>query len=110
MGDGLMYRDKPGSDPIYVQANRWSDNNVQSKEVREFISSVSLRGINRGMFITPLFFTEEAKRTASMNPQNTTLPIDGKKRTDFAIQANAGVQVKRPYEFNDVDRDFFDEL
>jgi restriction system protein len=108
--DGIIYQDKLGIDRIYVQAKKWNDNKVQSKEIRDFIGSLSLRGTNKGVFITTSQFTDDALRTASMNPQNTIILIDGKKLTDFAIQFNVGVQVKKQYELKDVDQDFFDEL
>lgn len=108
--DGIIYQDKLGIDRIYVQAKKWNDNKVHSKEIRDFIGSLSLRGTNKGVFITTSQFTDDALRTASMNPQNTIILIDGKKLTDFAIQFNVGVQVKKQYELKDVDQDFFDEL
>lgn len=108
--DGIIYQDKLGIDRIYVQAKKWNDNKVQSKEIRDFIGSLSLRGTNKGVFITTSQFTEDALKTASMNPQNTIILIDGKKLTDFAIQFNVGVQVRKHYELKDVDQDFFDEL
>ncbi|MDB5208249.1 MAG: Restriction system protein [Flavisolibacter sp.] len=108
--DGIIYQDKLGIDRIYVQAKKWNDNKIQSKEIRDFIGSLSLRGTNKGVFITTSQFTDDALRTASMNPQNTIILIDGKKLTDFAIQFNVGVQVKKQYELKDVDQDFLDEL
>jgi restriction system protein len=108
--DGIIYQDKLGIDRIYVQAKKWNDNKVQSKEIRDFIGSLSLRGTNKGVFITTSQFTDDAQRTAVMNPQNTIILIDGRKLTDFAIQFNVGVQVKHRYELKTVDDDFFDEL
>lgn len=108
--DGIIYQDKLGIDRIYVQAKKWNDNKVQSKEIRDFIGSLSLRGTNKGVFITTSQFTDDAQRTAVMNPQNTIILIDGKKLTEFAIQFNVGVQVKYRYELKTVDDDFFDEL
>jgi len=108
--DGIIYQDKLGIDRIYVQAKKWNDNKVQSKEIRDFIGSLSLRGTNKGVFITTSRFTDDALRTATMNPQNTIILIDGPKLADFAIQFNVGVQVKKRYELKDIDQDFFDEL
>lgn len=108
--DGIIYQDKLGIDRIYVQAKKWNDNKVQSKEIRDFIGSLSLRGTNKGVFITTSRFTDDAQRTAKMNPQNTIILIDGPKLADFAIQFNVGVQVKKQYELKDLDQDFFDEL
>ncbi|RYY01008.1 MAG: restriction endonuclease [Gammaproteobacteria bacterium] len=108
--DGIIYQDKLGIDRIYVQAKKWNDNKVQSKEIRDFIGSLSLRGTNKGVFITTSRFTDDALRAATMNPQNKIILIDGPKLADFAIQFNIGVQVKKRYELKDIDQDFFDEL
>jgi restriction system protein len=108
--DGIIYQDKLGIDRIYVQAKRWSDNKVHSKDIRDFIGSLSLKGTYKGVFITTSFFTEDARRTSSMNPQNIIILIDGKKLTDYAIQYNVGIQVKEQYAVKNIDTDFFDEL
>ncbi|MEO5907754.1 MAG: restriction endonuclease [Ginsengibacter sp.] len=108
--DGIIYQDKLGIDRIYVQAKKWTDNKVQSKEIRDFIGSLSLRGTNKGVFITTFQFTEDAMKTVKMNPQNVIILIDGKKLTDFAIQYKVGVQTKEYFEIKSVDIDFFEEL
>jgi restriction system protein len=108
--DGIIYQDKLGIDRIYVQAKKWTDNKVHSKDVRDFIGSLSIRGTNKGVFITTSLFTDDALKTVKMNPQNIIILIDGKKLTDYAIQYNVGVQVKNSYEIKSIDSDFFDEL
>ncbi|HEV7333147.1 MAG TPA: restriction endonuclease [Flavisolibacter sp.] len=67
-----------------------SNTKVQSKKIRDFIGSLSLRVTNKGVFISTSRFTEDALRTAAMNPQNTIILINGKKLADFAIQFNVG--------------------
>lgn len=108
--DGIIYQDKLGIDRIYVQAKKWDENKVHSKEIRDFIGSLSLKGTNKGVFITTSQFTSDAMRTVEMNPQNIIILIDGKKLTDFAIQHNVGVQVKNTYKVKTLDADFFEEL
>ena len=53
---------------VYVQAKRWADTKVSSKEVRDFIGSLSLRGTNKGVFITTSDFTQDALNTVNINP------------------------------------------
>ncbi len=108
--DGIIYQDKLGIDRIYVQAKKWTENKVHSKDIRDFIGSLSLKGTNKGIFITTSQFTDDAEKTVKLNPQNIIILIDGKKLTDLAIQFNAGVQVKDHYEIKNIDMDFFDEL
>lgn len=108
--DGIIYQDKLGIDRIYVQAKQWKEIKVRSNEIRDFIGSLSLRGTNKGVFITTSEFTEDAYKTVQMNPQNTIILMDWKKLTDYAITYNVGVQVKETYQIKSIDSDFFDEL
>lgn len=108
--DGIIYQDKLGLDRIYVQAKKWADNKVQSKDIRDFIGSLSLKGTNKGVFITTSQFTQDAVNTVKMNPQNIIILIDGKQLTELAIKFNVGVQVKDTFEIKQLDMDFFEEL
>jgi len=108
--DGIIYQDKLGIDRIYVQAKRWKDNKVQSKDIRDFIGSLSLKGTNKGIFITTSEFTEDAIKTTRMNPQNRIILIDGSQLVEHAIEFNVGVQIKKVYQVKDLDGDFFEEM
>lgn len=108
--DGIIFQDKFGIDRIYVQAKRWKDNKVQSKDIRDFIGSLSLKGTNKGIFITTSEFTQDATQTVMMNPHNRIILINGLQLVDFAIENNVGVQIKKVYEVKDIDLDFFEEL
>jgi len=108
--DGIIYQDKLGIDKIYVQAKRWSDNKVQSKDIRDFIGSLSLKGTTKGVFITTSGFTQDAIMTSKMNPHNTIILIDGIKLCEYAIRNNVGVQVKSHYVVKTIDFDFFEDL
>ena len=108
--DGIIYQDKLGIERIYVQAKRWKDNKVQSKDIRDFIGSLSLRGTNKGIFIATSDFTEDAMATAKMNPHNRIILINGQTLVDLAIHHNVGVQPKKTYEVKDIDNDFFEEI
>jgi len=108
--DGIIYQDKLGIERIYVQAKRWKDNKVQSKDIRDFIGSLSLKGTNKGIFITTSDFTDDALATAKMNPQNRIILINGQQLAELAIEYNIGVQVKKNYAVKDIDNDFFEEI
>lgn len=108
--DGIIYQDKLGIERIYVQAKRWKDNKVQSKDIRDFIGSLSLKGTNKGIFITTSDFTEDALNTAKMNPQNRIILLNGQQLAALAIENNIGVQVKENYVMKEVDHDFFEEI
>jgi restriction system protein len=108
--DGIIYQDKLGIDSVYVQAKRWKDNKVQSKDIRDFIGALNLKGTSKGIFITTSDFTADAVKTGSLNPQNKIILINGKQLADFAMKYNVGVQIRKTYEVKDVDADFFEEL
>jgi restriction system protein len=108
--DGIIYQDQFGIDRVYVQAKRWSDNKVQSKDIRDFIGSLSLKGTNKGIFITTSNFTDDAVKTVQMNPQNRIILVNGSQLAGFAIRNNVGVQVVRELWVKEIDNDFFEEL
>lgn len=108
--DGIIYQDKLGIERIYVQAKRWKDNKVQSKDIRDFIGSLSLKGTNKGIFITTSDFTDDALSTAKMNPQNRIILINGQRLAELAIENNIGVQEKKSYVMKEIDHDFFEEM
>lgn len=108
--DGIIYQDKLGIERIYVQAKRWKDNKVQSKDIRDFIGSLSLKGTNKGIFITTSEFTEDALATAKMNPQNRIILINGQQLAALAIENNIGIQVKRNFVVKEIDDDFFEDI
>jgi restriction system protein len=107
--DGIIYQDEFGIDRVYVQAKRWQGK-VQSKEIRDFIGSLSLKGTNKGIFITTSDFTDDCHKSVQMNPHNRIILINGKKLTEYALKHNVGIQVKTEYAVKILDNDFFEEL
>ncbi|SEP18856.1 restriction endonuclease [Niastella yeongjuensis] len=108
--DGIIYQDQFGLDRVYVQAKKWADSKVQSKDIRDFIGALSLKGTNKGVFITTSEFTPDAYKTAQLNPQNRIILINGVLLSDYAIKHNVGVQIKAQYEVKTLDNDFFEDL
>ena len=108
--DGIIYQDKLGIDRIYVQAKRWNGNKVQSKDIRDFIGSLSLKGTNKGIFITTSDFTTDALKTVQMNPQNRIILIGSQELASYAIENNIGVKVKKVVELKEIDYDFFEQI
>lgn len=106
--DGIIYQDKLRLDKIYVQAKRWKDNKVASKDIRDFIGALNLKGAVKGVFITTSFFTDEARSSAIQNPHNRVVLIDGEELTDLALKYNVGVQLKKAIEVKEIDLDFFE--
>lgn len=60
--DGEIFEDELGlKGKIYIQAKKWDNNNIQPKDIKEFLYNV--RG-NKGVFITTSDFSEKARREA----------------------------------------------
>lgn len=106
--DGIIYQDKLKLDKIFIQAKRWKDTKVTSKDIRDFIGALNLRGAVKGVFITTSFFTPDAKAAAIQNPHNRIVLIDGEELAELAVRHNVGVQVKKTYEIKELDSDFFE--
>lgn len=108
--DGIIYEDQLGIDQVYVQAKKWTDNKVQSKDIRDFIGALSLKGTNKGVFITTSDFTDDARKTVQINPQNRIILINGQQLAEYAVKHNVGVYVKAEYQVKALNNDFFEEL
>ena len=60
--DGEIFEDELGlRGKIYIQAKKWDNNNVQPKDIKEFLYNV--RG-NKGVFITTSDFSQKAREEA----------------------------------------------
>lgn len=60
--DGEIFEDELGlKGKIYIQAKKWDNNNVQPKDIKEFLYNV--RG-NKGVFITTSDFSQKAREEA----------------------------------------------
>lgn len=60
--DGEIFEDELGlKGKIYIQAKKWDNNNIQPKDIKEFLYNV--RG-NKGVFITTSDFSQKAREEA----------------------------------------------
>jgi restriction system protein len=61
--DGEIFEDELGlKGKIYIQAKKWDNNNIQPKDMKEFLYNV--RG-NKGVFITTSDFSDKARSEAA---------------------------------------------
>lgn len=103
--EGVLYQDELHIEKIYVQAKKW-DVQVTSKDVRNFIGALNLKGTQKGVFITTSAFSEEAKVEALQNSNHTVILIDSDRLIQLAIRYNVGVQTKRIIEIKGIDDNF----
>ncbi len=104
--DGIVKDDRLGLDKIYIQAKRW-ENNVGSREVREFIGALEDKGGKKGILITTSDFTKDAKEVAGRNSK--IVLVDGEELARLMIETDLGVTTNSVYKIKDVDTDYFSE-
>nr|WP_314286998.1 restriction endonuclease [uncultured Capnocytophaga sp.] len=103
--EGSIYQDELGIEKIYMQAKKW-EMQVTSKDIRNFIGALNLKGTNRGVFITTSTFSQEAKAEAKQNPMHKIVLIDSDRLMQLAIMYNVGIQTKRVVEIKGLDENF----
>ncbi|WP_315423107.1 restriction endonuclease [Capnocytophaga sputigena] len=103
--EGVLYQDELCIDRVYVQAKKW-EMEVTSKDVRNFIGALNLKGTNKGVFITTSAFSLEAKAEAKQNPLHKIILIDSDQLMQLAIRHNVGIQTKQIVEIKGIDENF----
>ena len=104
--DGVVNQDPLGLDRVYVQAKRYTDHNVQPKEIRDFSGALQLKKAQKGIFFTTSSFTPDAQKTAEKLGIRT---VDGEELADLMIRYNIGCRVEDTLEIKKVDEEFFSE-
>ena len=109
--DGIIQQDRLGLESVYIQAKRFTSGAVGSPDIRNFIGSLAVQGVNKGVFLTTSSFSESAIKTAEQSKQQKIVLINGKRLTELAIEFNLGVQKNDEIEIpKKIDLDFFEEL
>ena len=103
--EGILYQDELCIEKIYVQAKKW-EMEVTSKDVRNFIGALNLKGTNKAVFITTSTFSPEAKAEAKQNPLHKIILIDSDQLMQLAIRQNVGIQTKQIVEIKGIDENF----
>lgn len=107
--DGIISQDRLGLENVYIQAKRFTSGSVGSPDIRNFIGSLALQGVNKGVFLTTSRFSESAIRTANDSKQQKIVLIDGKELAELAIEFDLGVQTSKTIEIKKIDLDYFEE-
>jgi len=104
--DGVVNQDPLGLDRVYVQAKRYTDHNVQPREIRDFSGALQLQNARKGIFFTTSSFTPDARKTAEGLGIRT---VDGKELADLMVRYGIGCRVEDTLEIKKVDEDFFSD-
>jgi len=108
--DGFIDQDKLGLDKIFFQAKRFDEGNpVSASMLRDFIGSLELKGVKKGVFITTSRFPKDAEELIKKTSKSVIL-IDGDKLAKLMIEYDIGVATERVYPIKRIDTDFFEEL
>jgi restriction system protein len=104
--DGVIDQDILGIRRVYIQAKRYSwDNVVGRPALQAFVGALSGKA-DSGVFITTSRFAETAISYVESVPTRVVL-IDGKLLTSLMIRFGVGVQVRETYKVVEIDEDFF---
>jgi len=105
--DGFINQDALGLEKIYFQAKRFTgDTRVSSPMLRDFVGSLTMKNVKKGVFITSTDFPKEAEQ--QLQSQNIVL-INRQKLLSLMIQYNIGVSLEKTYEIKKLDSDYFPE-
>ena len=107
--DGVISEDKLGLDKIYLQAKRWDNGTVGSKDVQAFVGALSGKGASKGVFITTSVFSKQAKEyIRNMHSVKVSL-MEGIELARLMIDYDLGVSLVQRYDVKRIDSDFFSE-
>ncbi len=107
--DGIIYQDRLGLESVYIQAKRFTNGSVGSPDIRNFIGSLALQGVSKGVFLTTSRYSDSAIKTAKDSKQQKIVLIDGKELSRLAIEYNLGVQEDQTVVIKKIDLDYFEE-
>ena len=107
--DGIVSQDKLGLERIFFQAKKYGEgNNVSAHDVRDFVGTLDLHGVNKGIFITTSRFPKDTELILQKTPKHIIL-IDGPRLAELMIEYNVGVSEITSYSIKKLDLDYFTE-
>lgn len=107
--DGFISQDALGIEKIYFQAKRFTGNTkVTASMIRDFVGSLDLRGVSKGVFITSSDFPSNTEKVLAGTHKSIIL-INQEKLLELMIKYNVGVSVEETYKVKRIDSDYFPE-
>lgn len=105
--DGFVNEDKLGLAKIFFQAKRYKeDNPVTASNLRDFVGTLEVNGVNKGVFMTTSRFPRDSENVISKTQKSIVL-IDGPKLVNLMIEYNVGVSTTKTILVKRIDNDFF---
>ena len=106
--DAVIKEDKLGLDAVYLQAKRWDNGQVGSKEIQAFVGALHGRKARKGVVITTSGFSKPAQDYVR-EIQDKVILIDGSTLADLLIEHGVGVSTVATYDIKKIDTDYFSE-
>jgi len=106
--DGLIKEDILGLDMIYVQAKRYTTNNVPVGDVRDFVGALVGKKARKGVFFTTSGFAADAIKYAEQVEGKTVVFVNGRQLVSLMIEHGVGISIKETYAIPRVDDDYFE--
>lgn len=106
--DAVIKEDKLGLDAVYLQAKRWDNGQVGSKEIQAFVGALHGKKAHKGVFITTSGFSKPAQEYVK-EIQDKVILIDGLTLADLLIEHGVGVSTVATYDMKKIDTDYFSE-
>jgi restriction system protein len=105
--DGVIDQDPLGVDQIYIQAKRYAaGNSIGAGAIRDFFGALSLKKVQKGIFVTTSTFSPSAVQTAK--DLMRIVLIDGDQLAKLMIRYNIGCRDEEILHLKKVDEDFFE--
>lgn len=105
--DGVIDQDPLGVDQIYIQAKRYAaGNSIGAGAIRDFFGALSLKKVQKGIFVTTSIFSPSAMQTA--RELMRIVLIDGDQLARLMIRYNIGCRDEEILHLKKVDEDFFE--
>lgn len=110
--DGLVKEDKLGLETIYIQAKRYSKDNIVGRPaISQFLGDLQLKGARKGIFITTSDFSKQAIEAVERNKSNySIILINGKELVELMYEYNVGVAIQKKIEIKRIDSDYFESI
>lgn len=104
--DGFIHHDPLGTQTVYIQAKRYSENNkVTRPEIQAFYGALSSISATRGVLITTSYFTSGAIEDAK---KLSIILVDRDQLLDLLIEYEIGIEKYRTYNTYKIDEEFFE--
>ncbi len=81
-------------------------NCLAASMLRDFVGTLEVNGVSKGVFMTTSRFPRDAENTISRSHKSIVL-IDGPKLVKLMIDFNIGVSTIKSFQIKKIDSDFF---